>query len=132
MIAARRHADHVVDLDLAAGADAEIALDAGVELHRHRRMAAVGRRRAHAAESGCRSTPSSSAHCQRREFGSCAAAREGWSPTSSSNTILRENRARSLAVCTFMPGAGLRTQEAASTRSPSISTMQARQLPSAR
>ncbi len=45
MMAARRHADHVVDLDLAAGAHAQIALDAGVELHRHRRMAAVGRRR---------------------------------------------------------------------------------------
>ena len=44
MMAARRHADHVVDLDLAAGAHAQIALDAGVELHRHRRMTAVGRR----------------------------------------------------------------------------------------
>src|SRR3954468_4807952 len=38
---ARRHADDVVDLDLAAGADAEIAVDAGVELHRHRRMAEI-------------------------------------------------------------------------------------------
>ena len=38
--------------------------------------------------------------------------------------------ARSLAVWTFMPGVGRRTQEAASTRSPSTSTMQARQLPS--
>ena len=37
----RRHADDVVDLDLAAGADAELAVDAGVELHRHRRMAEV-------------------------------------------------------------------------------------------
>ena len=35
-------------------------------------------------------------------------------------------------VFTFMPAVGLRMQEAASTRSPSISTMQARQLPSAR
>ena len=77
-------------------------------------------------------TPSASAHCQNREFGSCAAARAGWSPTSSSKTILRENLARSLAVLTFIPAAGLRMQEAASTRSPSISTMQARQLPSAR
>ena len=47
-------------------------------------------------------------------------------------TILRAVRARSDAVTTFIPGAGLRMQEAASTRSPSISTMQARQLPSAR
>ncbi len=36
------------------------------------------------------------------------------------------------AVFTFMPTAGVRLQEAASTRSPSISTMQARQLPSGR
>ena len=54
VVAAGRHADHVVDLDLAAGAHAEIALDAGVELHRHRRMAAVGRGAERAAESGCR------------------------------------------------------------------------------
>jgi hypothetical protein len=40
--------------------------------------------------------------------------------------------ARSLAALTFIPGVGRRTQEAARTRSPSISTMQARQLPSAR
>ena len=33
---------------------------------------------------------------------------------------------------TFMPGATLRWQEAASTRSPSTSTMHARQLPSGR
>jgi len=77
-------------------------------------------------------TLSLSAHCHSRESGSCATARSGWSPISNSNTILRENRARSLAVWTFMPGVGWRTQEAASTRSPSISTMQARQLPSAR
>ncbi len=40
--------------------------------------------------------------------------------------------ARSVVVFTTMPSAGLRMQEAASTRSPSISTMQARQLPSGR
>src|SRR5581483_4409527 len=43
-VAAAGHADDVVDLNLAAGADAEIAADAGVEIDRHRRMAAVGRR----------------------------------------------------------------------------------------
>src|SRR5205807_1462375 len=37
------HADDVVDLDLTAGADAEVAVDAGVEVHRHRRVADVGR-----------------------------------------------------------------------------------------
>ena len=42
-MAAAGHADHVIDLHFAAGADAEIALDAGVEIDRHRRMAAVGR-----------------------------------------------------------------------------------------
>ncbi len=40
--------------------------------------------------------------------------------------------ARSVAVLTFMPTPGVRLHEAASTRSPSISTMQARQLPSGR
>src|SRR5205807_8715202 len=39
------HADNVIDLHFAAGAYAQIAVDAGVELHRHRGMAAVGRRR---------------------------------------------------------------------------------------
>ena len=40
--------------------------------------------------------------------------------------------ARSVAALTIMPSLGCRMQEAASTRSPSISTMQARQFPSAR
>ena len=40
--------------------------------------------------------------------------------------------ARSLAVFTFIAAAGARLHEAASTRSPSISTMQARQFPSGR
>jgi formate dehydrogenase major subunit len=38
---------------------------------------------------------------------------------------------RSLSVVTFMPGAALRQHDGASVRSPSISTMQARQLPTA-
>ena len=37
--------------------------------------------------------------------------------------------ARSLSVVTFMPAATLRQHDAASVRSPSTSTMQARQLP---
>ncbi|GBD42222.1 hypothetical protein HRbin39_01611 [bacterium HR39] len=44
-VAAERHADHVVDLHLAAGAHAEIAVDAGIELHHHGRMRAIRRRR---------------------------------------------------------------------------------------
>ena len=47
-------------------------------------------------------------------------------------TMRRAVVARSLATFTFMPATGVRRQEGASTRSPSISTMQARQLPSAR
>jgi hypothetical protein len=47
-------------------------------------------------------------------------------------TMRRAVLARSEALTTVMPGVGLRMQEAASTRSPSTSTMQARQLPSAR
>ena len=44
-MAARGHADHVVDLDFAAGPDAEVAVDTGVQMDRHRRMADIGRRR---------------------------------------------------------------------------------------
>ena len=40
--------------------------------------------------------------------------------------------ARALSDYTFIPTVGVRLQDAASTRSPSISTMQARQLPSGR
>jgi hypothetical protein len=59
--------------------------------------------------------------------------RSGWSAISSSMTASRETRARAeLALLTTRPGAASRRQLAASTRSPSISTMQARQLPSLR
>jgi hypothetical protein len=37
-----RHADDVVDLDFATGAHAEIAMDAGIQVHRHCGMAEVG------------------------------------------------------------------------------------------
>jgi hypothetical protein len=77
-------------------------------------------------------TPTASACPQKCEVGSCEFSRSGWSATRSSMTSERAFRARSVAVRTFMPMAGVRLQEAASTRSPSISTMQARQLPSGR
>ncbi len=77
-------------------------------------------------------TPWASAMSQRCDERSWAVSRAGWSATSSSITILRALVARSERVCTTMPGVGVRMQEAARTRSPSISTMQARQLPSAR
>src|SRR5712692_3929489 len=35
------HADHVIDLDFAAGAHAQAALDAGIEIDAHRRMAGI-------------------------------------------------------------------------------------------
>ena len=83
---------------------------------------------------GKRLAPMSLRSAQPPEFdsGSCEVLRAGWSVSSSSNTILRAVLARSVAVLTFMPGLGVRMQLAASTRSPSISTMQTRQLPSAR
>ena len=77
-------------------------------------------------------TPIVSAQPQKAEVGSCDVARAGWSATSSSITIARAFTARSDWLRTFMPTAGMRMQDAASTRSPSISTMQARQLPSGR
>src|SRR5262249_15822648 len=42
LTAAPRRADHVVDLSLGTGADAEITVYAGVEIDRHSGMAAVG------------------------------------------------------------------------------------------
>src|SRR5262249_61650585 len=44
------YADGVVDLQRAAGADAEVAVNAGIEVDRHGGMAAVGRRAAVARE----------------------------------------------------------------------------------
>ena len=133
VMAAAGHADDVVDLDLAAGADAEVAVDAGVELHRHRRMAAVGRRRARRAGKRLASTPTRSAQRQNFESGSCARRARGLVGQQQLEDHPRAAvGARSSRSSTFMPGVGLRMHEAASTRSPSISTMQARQLPSGR
>ncbi len=77
-------------------------------------------------------TPVRSAQLQNDDVGSCDVSRAGWSATSSSITIARAFIARSDWVWTFMPTAGMRLQDGASTRSPSISTMQTRQLPSGR
>ncbi len=77
-------------------------------------------------------TPVVSAQCQNFESGSWLVSRAGWSATSSSITIFCADTARADSVFTFMPTEGVRLQDAASTRSPSISTMQARQLPSGR
>ena len=40
--AAAGQADHVIHLNLAAGADTQVALDAGIHIHGNGRMAAVG------------------------------------------------------------------------------------------
>ena len=107
VVAAARHADHVVGLHFAAGADAEVALDAGVEIDRHRRMAAVEvsgvlRRGNRLSLTFCRS-----AVFRSIRSGSCATSFGGWSVSSSSTTILRAVFARSVWVLTFMPGVGV-------------------------
>ena len=53
------------------------------------------------------------------------------SASSSSSTSFCDLSARSLSVLTFMPALGVRQHEGASTRSPAISTMHERQLPTA-
>ena len=88
-MAAAGHADDVVDLHFAAGADAEIALDAGVEIDRHRRMAAVGRRRrarGKAARPRC-SVGRRSSRIRVRIVRDILCG--GWSVSSSSTTIRR-------------------------------------------
>ena len=79
-----RHADHVIDLDLAAGAHAEIAVDAGVQIDRHRRVAEVGRRR---SRLGKRLAPHPLGPLPEPRIGWCATARSGWSASSSSITM---------------------------------------------
>ena len=88
------HADHVIDLDLAAGAHAQPALNAGIQVDAHRRMAGVavpalgGRKPAfgHFDLLGPAARISSS--------GSCEVARAGWSATSNSITIFCAQIAR--------------------------------------
>ena len=55
----------------------------------------------------------------------------GMSDSSNSSTSFWEATARSLSVTTFMPATGARQHDGARTRSPLISTMQERQLPTA-
>jgi len=77
-----------------------------------------------------RLTPRRRAH--RSSSDSAVSGSSGMSESSSSTTIFCECRARALAVCTSIPGVGCRQHDGASTRSPLISTTQARQLPSGR
>jgi hypothetical protein len=72
------------------------------------------------------------AHSQNADWLSGLSSCGRMSLASSSNTISRDFCARSVSVRTTMPSVGRRMQEAARVLSPSISTMQARQFPSAR
>jgi hypothetical protein len=89
--------------------------------------AGAARRGKRLAVTFCRSAVS-----QNSDFGSCATSLGGWSVSNNSTTMRLALCARLVCVLTFMPGVGVRMQLAASTRSPSISTMQTRQLPSGR
>ena len=101
VVAAEGEADDVVDLLVAAGANAARALDARRQVDRHRRMREVGRDRRRAARS---------AACRRR---ACAAhsstslwrvySASGMSDSSSSRTSFCDLSARSLSVVTFIP-----------------------------
>ena len=102
MPAAIRVADDVVDLLLAAGAHAARALDARVEVDRHRRMREVGGRlRARARSAACRRR---ALRCQNVELGvglvdALRACRRRAARRSSSANA----RARALSLVTSMP-----------------------------
>ena len=128
--ATKRVADHVVDLLFATGAYASRALDAGVEIDRHRRMREIGRRLRRAPRSAARrcsaiasSGPAPSRACRPVP----ARQRPAFRSRASANACARGCRSRLPS-----PSSGARQHDGASTRSPLISTMQARQLPSAR
>ena len=72
-VAAPGHADDIVDLDFTAGAYAQIALNAGVEIDRHGGMAAVGLGMVPIRETAPADTAHRSAHDQNFDTGSCAA-----------------------------------------------------------
>ena len=52
-VAAQGHADDVVRLNFAAGPDAQVAVDAGVQMHRHRRVADIRRRHCARRQAAC-------------------------------------------------------------------------------
>ena len=64
---AERHADHVVDLNLSTRANAQPAVDAGVEIDRHGRMRKVRAAECRGQESGSLRSPATSAQCQKGE-----------------------------------------------------------------
>jgi hypothetical protein len=126
--AAKGQADDVVDLFVTAGAQAAGALDAGVQVDGDRRVRQSGTAcvRCFKTRRGLR-RPACSAHWSVRR-GACSAV-SGMSASSSSSTSFCDFCARSLLVVTFMPARVCGSTTAPSTRSPAISTTQARQLP---
>jgi hypothetical protein len=98
--AAKGQADHVVDLLVAAGAQAAGALDAGVQVDGDGRVRQVGATAARARQSAACPRPSF-APSGRPRCGACAVS--GMSACSSSSTSFCDFSARSLSVLTFMP-----------------------------
>ncbi len=128
-VAAEGQADDVVDLLVAAGAHAARALDAGVEVDGDRRVREVGRdrrarREARLADAELRGPLVELVVARVLASPACrtAAARAPASATAA------RARCRSSPSC---PAVGVRQHDGASTRSPLISTMHARQLPTA-
>ena len=126
------HADDVVDLHLAAGAHAQAALDAGIEIDAHRRMAGIGLPALGGGETAFGDLDLFGPVPELRIRIVRGLARRLVGDQQFHHHLLRGDRARRSPIFTFMPTLGVRLQDAASTRSPSISTMQARQLPSGR
>ena len=140
--AAQCQADDVVDLRFAAGAHAAVALDAGVEVDGHGRMGQVGagcsRRRAVRAGRGV--TPRRAAQALSSPWRLrpavvavplVALLRQVGQQQLQHHLLALAARAGS-AHAPSGPARGVRQQLGASVRSPSISTTQARQLPSGR
>ena len=99
LVAAAGHADDVVDLHLAAGANAQVAMDARIKIDRHRGVAAV-RAGAGAPWNRLPTTFWPAAVFQKPDCGSRAWSFAGWSDMSSSTTIRRAVLARSVWVLT--------------------------------
>ena len=76
-------------------------------------------------------TPIFSDQFQNLESGSGDCSLEGWSETNNSKTIDRDFSALGEFTVTSIPSVGFLIHEAARVLSPFISTIQARQLPSA-
>jgi hypothetical protein len=104
-------------------------LNAGVEIDCHRRVRQVGRRLRSRLEARL-ADAKPPLPVLSSESG--LYTRAGTSAASISTMSFCECTARGLSLLTSMPWLGARQHDGASTRSPLISTMHARQLPSGR